>query len=104
MTSLLSVRFNFLCRNSRITEHGESPIILRVLFLNERRDLYTGLNCKHAEWDTNIKKVSKKNPESKNLNETLNLILRKAQHSFDQLKFSEIIFTIDDLYNSQLIQ
>jgi site-specific recombinase XerD len=99
MTSLLSVRFNFLCRNSRITEHGESPIILRVLFSNDRRDLYTGLYCKHSDWDNNFKKVSKKNPESKNLNDTLDLILRKAQHSFDQLKFSEIIFTIDDVAN-----
>jgi hypothetical protein len=99
MSSLLSVRFNFLCRNSRITEHGESPIILRVLFLNERRDLYTGLYCKHSERDNNFKKVSKRNRESKNLNETLGLILRKAQHSFDQLKFSELIFTIDDVAN-----
>jgi hypothetical protein len=35
---LLNIRFNFLCRSTHTNVDGHSPIVLRVIYRNERKD------------------------------------------------------------------
>src|SRR6202521_1074800 len=97
MQELLNIRFSYLCRRTRENEAGKSPIVLRVIFRGERRDIFTGLYCFKGNWDRENIKVRKDENKATSINENLELIVRKATHAFDELKFSGNSFTIGDL-------
>jgi len=94
---LLQIHFSFLCRAGRSNKKGQSPIVLRVIYRNERRDLYTGLYCQKEDWDTTNGKVFNNCKQATTLNKNLELINYKAMQVFDELKFSNAPFTIDEL-------
>jgi hypothetical protein len=97
MQELLNIRFSYLCRGGRQNEDGKSPIVLRVIFRSERRDIFTGLYCLVDDWDSQNKKVVKDDKKANSINQNLDLIRRKANDAFDELKFSGNGFTIDEL-------
>lgn len=97
MLTLLDIRFNFLCRSTHQNEQGKNPIVLRINFNKDRRDIFTGLHCSKINWDAEENKVSKKDKSFQSINETLEIILRKANNAFDALRFSREIFSIDEL-------
>jgi len=97
MLELLNIRFSYLCRTTYQNEDGQCPIVLRIIFRSERRDIFTGLYCFKENWDKKNSKVGKAAGTSGSLNQNLDLILRKATYSFDELKFSGNAFTIDEL-------
>ncbi len=96
---LLNIRFGFICRATHANETGENPIILRIIFRKERRDLFTGIYCIKADWDSNSGVVLKTNKAYRTINDNLKLIHQKANQAFDELKFSGAVFTLDDLIN-----
>ena len=51
MLELLNIRFAFSLRTSHHNQDGKSAIVLRVSFLCERRDIFTGLYCHDVDWD-----------------------------------------------------
>lgn len=97
MQKLIHVHFNFLCRSGRGNKMGQFPIVLRIIYRNERRDIYTGLYCNLEHWDTSHGKVSNHCKQVTTINKNLELINYKAMQVFDELKFSGIPFTIDEL-------
>jgi hypothetical protein len=97
MQVLLNIRFSFLCRTTRTNQGGKSPIVLRIAFRSERRDVFTGLYCFEDHWDAQNNRVKKADKASAGLNQNLDLILRKAGDAFDELKYSGDGFTIDEL-------
>lgn len=97
MQQQLDIRITFLCRTTRKNESGKSPIILRIVYRGERRDIFTGLYCFHCEWDGTAKKVTRVSKDSGSINKNLDIIFIKANNSFDQLKFSDQPFTLDEL-------
>ena len=96
---LLNIRFGFICRTTHTNETGQNPIILRVIFRKERRDLFTGIYCTKEDWDSSNGIVLKTNKAYKAINDNLKHIHQKAAHAFDELKFSGTVFTLDDLIN-----
>src|SRR2546421_1068391 len=94
---LLNIRFSFLCRSTHSNDQGKQPIILRVSFRGERRDLFTGLYCGIDDWDNQSGTVLKTDKAFKSINENLKIILQKANLAFDELKFSGESFTIHEL-------
>ena len=42
---LLNIRFHFLCSSTHANGDGQSPIVLRVIYRGQRKDVFTGLYC-----------------------------------------------------------
>jgi len=99
MQKLMQIHFNFLFRQNRVNKSGESPIILRIIYRGERRDLYTGLYCKFEDWDSYSGSMSSILKKSISFNKNLDLIKYKAIQLYDELKFNGIPFTMDELVN-----
>lgn len=97
MLELLNIRFNYLCRTTYKNEDGQCPIVLRIIFRGERRDIFTGLYCFKDNWDKENSKVGKREKKAATINQNLDLTVRKATNAFDGLKFSGNGFTIDEL-------
>lgn len=95
----MQVHFNFLLRQNRVNKMGESPIVLRIIFRGERRDLYTGLYCKIEEWDSYTGMINPVSKKGVSINKNLDIIKFKAIQFFDELKFREVPFTMGDLVN-----
>lgn len=93
----LEVRFSFLCRSSYTNNQGKSPLLLRVHFNGDRRDIFTGLYCFKKYWDPQSARILKADKSSISINQNLDLILRKANHCFDSMRFSGNVFSIDEL-------
>lgn len=94
---LLHVRFSFLCRSTRANEEGKSPLVLRILYRGERRDIFTGLYCDKKEWNPKNLRLHRLNKTCGAINNNLDLIQRKAFEVFEQLKFTGVAFSIDEL-------
>ena len=70
---------------------------MRIIYRQERRDIYTGLYCKTEDWDTPNGKVFSHCKQATTLNKNLELINYKSMQVFDELNFSGFPFTIDEL-------
>lgn len=99
MLELLSVHFSFLCRSFRTNDKGLSPIVLRIIYRNERKDIYTGLYCDKDYWDNVSGRVKSNCKQAATINKNLELINHQALNRLDELKFSTQQFTIDELVN-----
>lgn len=97
MLTLLDVHFNFLCRKTRTNKEGLSPIVFRVIYRQERRDIFTGLHCKINDWDAESGKTRLSCKQAVVINKNLEMIAYKAMQALDKLRFSGTPFTIDDL-------
>lgn len=97
MQQLMHIHFSFLCRSKRSNKKGESPIVLRIIYREERRDLYTGLYCVKDDWDVEAGCVKSNCKQGSTINRNLELINHQALNRYDELKFSGNSFTIDEL-------
>lgn len=97
MLTSLDIRLSFLCRSTHKNEKGKNPIILRVSFNGDRRDLFTGLYCSKKDWNPSESKVLKPDKDASIINQNLELIQRKALNVFDAFRYSASNFTIDEL-------
>ena len=59
MLELLNVHFSFLCRTGRLNKQGKPPIVLRIIYRGEIRDVYTGLYCDSKYLDNQTFTVKK---------------------------------------------
>jgi integrase len=94
---LLNIRFLFMCRSTHTNGDGYSPIVLRVIYRGERKDIFTGLYCDKRDWDPTTQKVFFAGKDITGINKNLDLIIRKAHDCFEELKFSGLSFSIDEL-------
>ena len=97
MQQLLNIRFSFLCRTTRSNADGKNPIVFRISFRRERRDIFTGLYCDFKDWDASSGRLKHLNKHAGALNNNLELIKRKAHDTFEQFKYAGIDFTLDEL-------
>jgi site-specific recombinase XerD len=97
MLELLNIRINFLCRKTYKNDEGKYPIVMRIIYRDERRDIFTGLYCAKEEWDSKHNRLFRLNRYSNTVNSNLDLIQRKAFEVFEILKYSGLVFTIDEL-------
>jgi site-specific recombinase XerD len=97
MLELLNIRITFLCRTNHTNAEGKNPIVLRIIFRSERRDIFTGLHCDAKEWDAKAARLKRLNKQAGAFNANLDLIQRKAYEVFEQLKYSGLDFTLDEL-------
>lgn len=99
MLELLNIRISFLCRTTVTNSKGGNPIVLRIIYRNERRDIFTGLHCDRKEWDSKSGRLFRTTRQAAAVNSNLDLIQRKAYEAFESLRFTGVSFTIDELVN-----
>jgi site-specific recombinase XerD len=97
MQKLLDIRFSFLCRTTHSDKSGQHPILLRISFRGERRDVFTGLYCFKGDWDKNTGKLLLPARKASLVNKNLDIIFRKANDSFDALRYANEPFSIGQL-------
>ena len=99
MMKFLDIHFNFLLRTTFKNLDAQYPIILRVIYRSQRRDIFTGLYCTKEDWNSKESKIFVNDKKSVEINKNLDLILRKANDVFDELRFAGEQFSIDELAN-----
>ncbi|RZK09643.1 MAG: site-specific integrase [Flavobacterium sp.] len=97
MLALLDIRFSFLCRTTYKNKDGKHAIVFRVIYRDERRDIFTGLFCSKDEWNSKLQRLNRLNKTLGAVNDNLDLIERKAIDVFERMKYSGNQFTIDEL-------
>lgn len=93
------IHFNFMLKANRAYHNGESPIVFRVIYRAQRKDVFTGLTCPPEMWMKEERMVSLKHPSASTINHHLHKILANAEHHFNRLKFLGVEFTLDYLVN-----
>ncbi len=93
----LDIHFSYLCRSTHKYKNGHSPIIFRINYRGQRRDVFTGLSCLKEHWLPQLDKVTNDCREANTINRSLEEIMYKAKDCFDRLKYSGDAFTIDEL-------
>ena len=86
-----------MMKASRSYHNGESPIVFRVIYRAQRKDVFTGLTCPPEMWMKEERMVSLKHPSANTINHEIHKILSNAEHHFNRLKFLGEEFTLDDL-------
>jgi hypothetical protein len=97
MLELLDIRFRFICRTTYKNDEEKNPIILRVIYNGDRRDIFTGLYCFKKNWSSSENKGLKTEKDSTSINQNLELIQRRANNTYDELRFSGESFSISQL-------
>jgi hypothetical protein len=97
MNAHLDVRFSFLLRATRSNKAGKSPIVLRVRFRGERSDVFTGLYCSLKDWDPKSGLLKRSSKDASVFNPNLEQIKRKAINVFDELRFQQEDFSLQEL-------
>ena len=60
----MEIHFNFLLRASHKYANRDSPIVFRIVFRGQRKDVFTGMGCPVEHWMKNERVVSLENPET----------------------------------------
>ena len=97
MLELLNIRFSFLCRTTHCNSHGKHPLVFRVIYRGERRDIFTGLYCEKKEWNAKTHRLDRLNKSYTAINENLDLIERKGYEVFEAFRNRDREFTLDEL-------
>lgn len=93
----LDIRISFLLRTTYQNEKGSYPIVLRISYRGQRRDIFTGLYCERSVWNNTENRIIGISKEAQHINQHLERIQYKVRESFDELRFSGNVFTIDEL-------
>lgn len=93
----LDIRFSFFCRTSSKTRSGNNPIVLRINYRKERKDIFTGLSCHANQWDAISQRVFGRDKLSTQINNNLEYLLHQCKEQFDALKYSGQQFTLDEV-------
>ncbi|MDB5196397.1 MAG: recombinase [Flaviaesturariibacter sp.] len=97
MLELLNIRFSFLCRTTHTNAEGKHPLVFRVIYRKERRDIFTGLYCEKVEWNSKTQRLHRLNKACISINDNLDLIERKGYEVFEAFRNRDREFTLDEL-------
>jgi len=93
----LDIYLRFFCRSTHQYKNGENPIILRIIYRGQRRDIFTGISCPLKYWSSEMGLVSSQFKSAANINRNLMDIQAKAQQSFNLILLKGEEFSIEEL-------
>ena len=94
---LLDISLHFFSRGNQTYKNGLNPISLRITFRGERREILTGLSCEKNNWFADVQQVNPRGRLAAATNKELFNILHKVTTRFQELQYSGVDFTIDEL-------
>ena len=93
----LDISFSYLLITTHQNEKGEHPVVLRITYRSQRKDMFTGLYGPKEYWQSETSRFVKAYKKSGELNRNLDLILRRVGSCFDLLRISGEPFSLDEL-------
>ena len=93
----LDIRFSFFCRSSYTNKSGSNPIVLRITYRSQRKDIFTGLSCLPHQWDAVSQRVKGRGRTATQINGNLDYFNLQCKEQFDSLKYSGRQFTLDEI-------
>jgi len=93
----LDIYLRFFCRSTHQYKNGENPIILRIIYRGQRRDIFTGISCPLKYWSSEMGLVSSQFKSAANINRNLMDIQAKAQQAFNLILLKGEEFSIEEL-------
>ena len=96
-SQLLDIHLHLFCRASQTYKDGLNPIVLRITYRGQRREILTGLTCSKKDWQPSLTQVNDSSRGSTKTNKDLANIIHKVKEDFLELKYSGNDFTIDEL-------
>lgn len=93
----LDIKIYFFLRGTYQNDQKQNPIVLRITYRGERRDLFTGLYCTKKLWNSSENRMAGLGKEATHTNQQLERIQYNVREHFDKFRFSDEVFTIDDL-------
>jgi len=93
----LDLRISFMLRRTCFNDEGKNPIVLRIRYRHEQRDTYTGFYVFNDYWIKRVGRVTMDEPLAQQLNSKLEQITHDVRGHFDEMKYSRLEFSIDEL-------
>ena len=97
LKTTIDIQLSFFCRSTHQYKNGENPIVMRVVYREQRRDIFTGLTCPPQYWVPEMYLVSPKYKLGATINKNLIAIQNNALQAFNLLKLRDEEFTLDQL-------
>ena len=94
---VLDLQISFILRNSYANKNGENPIVLRLQYRGERKDVTTGLTVKSKDWISGSGCVASSSKFHQVINKHLQDIAHMVKDAFEKMKFSLGEFSLDEL-------
>lgn len=91
------INLHFFCRIGHTYKNGLNPIVLRITYRTERKDILTGLSCSKENRVADLQQVRSDQKFHSSVNKELFSILHKVRERFHEFKNSQIEFTMDEL-------
>jgi site-specific recombinase XerD len=93
------ISISYLLRNAYRLKNGECPIVVKIQYQGERKEINTGLSAKALDWDAKEGCVSANNKKAMAINKDL----ARIQNDIDE-RFIEMRRTIGDFSLGELIE
>ena len=93
------ISISYLLRNAYRLKNGECPIVVKIQYQGERKEINTGLSAKAIDWDAKEGCVSANNKKAMSINKDL----ARIQNDIDE-RFIEMRRTIGDFSLGELIE
>ena len=97
LKTTIDIQLSFFCRSTHQYKNGENPIVMRVVYREQRADIFTGLTCPSKYWVPEMYLVSPKYKLGPTINKNLTDIQINAIQAFNLLKLRDEEFTLDQL-------
>ncbi|MEO5891278.1 MAG: site-specific integrase [Ferruginibacter sp.] len=94
---MLDINLHFFCRGGHQYKNGLNPVVLRITYRKERKDILTGLSCSKENWLPDLQQVRSDQKTISPVNKEIFNILHKVKERFHELKYSGNDFTMDEL-------
>lgn len=88
----------FISANNKKRNDGKVPLLCRLTYLEQRKQITTGLFINPKYWNSKHQKAEPPNNETEFINSQLSLIKSKINKAFLLLQVQEGIFAVDDIH------
>ncbi len=88
----------FISANNKIRNDGKVPLLCRLTYLEQRKQITTGLFINPKHWNSKHQKAEPPNDETEFINSQLSLIKSKINRAFLLLQVQEGNFTVEDIH------
>lgn len=93
----LDLQINYHIRTGYTNRKGEHPIVMRLQYRQEKKDINTGLSVKEKDWISGSGCVATSSKMHQVINKHIQDISYAVKDAFDRMKFSLGDFSLDEL-------
>ena len=88
---------SFLLRSSYTNKNGESPIVIKLVYYGDRKELNTGFSIETKHWSSSVSLVKNTSPKSGTINKELMKLQYEVENLFMKMKEQLGDFRLDEL-------